>query len=254
MILRKLSQSFKEQNWLAIWVEFVLLVIGVFLGIQVANWNETQQDYRREAEYIERLNRDFKVIDARLNENSVLWGDISTATLNVLGDLRSHQNGNWKRPKSEMLRDLNIISNSRIPAPRAATYVELLSAGQLGLVRDSKLRDALLEYDMQVGYVETAYSVLMRRVEPHVATLLSHLEFDGQKNNANIQISVRNEPIWADVDLEGMAVDPKMKLALNMFASASRNQLTLVKQQQDKASVVLALLKSSAERTGATTP
>ena len=39
MILRRFSQSLKEQNWTAIAIEFVLLVAGVFLGIQVANWN-----------------------------------------------------------------------------------------------------------------------------------------------------------------------------------------------------------------------
>ena len=44
MILRRLSQSLKEQNWSAICVEFVLLVVGVFLGIQVANWNAARVD------------------------------------------------------------------------------------------------------------------------------------------------------------------------------------------------------------------
>jgi len=39
MILRRLSQSLKTQNWTAIWIEFILLVSGVFLGIQVSNWN-----------------------------------------------------------------------------------------------------------------------------------------------------------------------------------------------------------------------
>ncbi|MGB0134628.1 hypothetical protein [Dokdonella sp.] len=40
MILRRLTENLKEQNWIAIWIEFVLLVAGVFLGIQVSNWNE----------------------------------------------------------------------------------------------------------------------------------------------------------------------------------------------------------------------
>ena len=44
MILRRLSKSLKEQNWTAIWIEFVLLVAGVFLGIQVANWNQARAD------------------------------------------------------------------------------------------------------------------------------------------------------------------------------------------------------------------
>ena len=33
MILRRLSQSLKQQNWTAIWIEFVLLVAGVFASI-----------------------------------------------------------------------------------------------------------------------------------------------------------------------------------------------------------------------------
>ncbi|HET9032306.1 MAG TPA: hypothetical protein VFN25_05300 [Dokdonella sp.] len=40
MILRRLTQNLKKQNWTAIWIEIVLLVAGVFLGIQVSNWNE----------------------------------------------------------------------------------------------------------------------------------------------------------------------------------------------------------------------
>lgn len=44
MILRRLSQSLKDQNWTAIWIEFILLVTGVFLGIQVSNWNEARAD------------------------------------------------------------------------------------------------------------------------------------------------------------------------------------------------------------------
>ncbi len=44
MIMRRLAQSMKDQNWTAIAIEFVLLVLGVFLGIQVANWNEVRAD------------------------------------------------------------------------------------------------------------------------------------------------------------------------------------------------------------------
>lgn len=42
MILRRVAESLKAQNWTEIWIEFVLLVAGVFLGIQAANWNEAR--------------------------------------------------------------------------------------------------------------------------------------------------------------------------------------------------------------------
>ncbi len=44
MILRRFAEALKQQNWAAIAIEFVLLVGGVFLGIQVANWNAARAD------------------------------------------------------------------------------------------------------------------------------------------------------------------------------------------------------------------
>jgi hypothetical protein len=38
MLLRRLAENLKEQNWTAISIEFVLLVLGVFFGIQAQQW------------------------------------------------------------------------------------------------------------------------------------------------------------------------------------------------------------------------
>lgn len=60
MILRRLAQSLKEQNWTAICIEFVLLVLGVFLGIQVSNWNAVRVDRALEATYLSSLAEDIR--------------------------------------------------------------------------------------------------------------------------------------------------------------------------------------------------
>lgn len=62
MILRRLTQSLKDQNWTAIVIEFVLLVCGVFLGIQVSNWNAARVD---RMEYQAALGR----LDAEIDTN-----------------------------------------------------------------------------------------------------------------------------------------------------------------------------------------
>ena len=61
MLLRRLTQSLKSQNWTAIWIEFVLLVLGVFLGIQVSNWNATRIEQQKSAEFTQRLKSDLRV-------------------------------------------------------------------------------------------------------------------------------------------------------------------------------------------------
>jgi uncharacterized membrane protein len=40
MILHRLTKSILEQNWLTVAVEIIIVVLGVFLGLQVNNWNE----------------------------------------------------------------------------------------------------------------------------------------------------------------------------------------------------------------------
>ena len=55
MLLRRVVAHARRQDWMAIAIEFVLLVLGVFLGIQVANWNEARRGRTLEAEYIARL-------------------------------------------------------------------------------------------------------------------------------------------------------------------------------------------------------
>jgi hypothetical protein len=61
MILRRLSRSLKEQNWTAIVIEFVLVVAGVFLGIQVSNWNAERETRQKSALFMARLVADLKV-------------------------------------------------------------------------------------------------------------------------------------------------------------------------------------------------
>ncbi|MEO6384216.1 MAG: hypothetical protein ABIO30_07145 [Thermomonas sp.] len=48
MILRRVIQHFRKQEWTAIWIDLVIVVVGVFIGIQVANWNETRAERQRE--------------------------------------------------------------------------------------------------------------------------------------------------------------------------------------------------------------
>jgi hypothetical protein len=255
MIFRRLAQNLLEQNWTTIAIEFVLLVCGVFLGIQAANWNETRRDHAREAEFLARLERDFVAIDARLDDNIAKWQAYSAAPRRVLADLAVfREQGIWPRGKQETLADLNEVFNGRVPAPRAATYVELLSAGQLELIRNVTLRDALLQYDMQVGYSQTAFNILIQRSLPHMASLVTHLEFDLDIDDAELPSTPPVRDVWADVDLQGLAADPASTLALKMYASVSENQLRAARLQQEKAVAVLTLLGTGAVRAASEQP
>ncbi|MEP4484813.1 MAG: hypothetical protein ABJ013_04215 [Halioglobus sp.] len=54
MILRSLTNHVKDQNWFAVWIDFAIVVVGVFIGIQVANWNDERASKR---DYLHALDR-----------------------------------------------------------------------------------------------------------------------------------------------------------------------------------------------------
>jgi hypothetical protein len=55
VILRKLAEAIREQNWFTVLLEILIVVIGIFLGLQVDGWNELRKDRVKEGVYLERL-------------------------------------------------------------------------------------------------------------------------------------------------------------------------------------------------------
>jgi hypothetical protein len=55
MLLRRLTLHVKAQNWFAVGIDFVIVVVGVFIGIQVANWNDSRAFKARELELLVEL-------------------------------------------------------------------------------------------------------------------------------------------------------------------------------------------------------
>lgn len=42
MNLRRIIEHIKNQQWTAVAIDFVIVVVGVFVGIQVSNWNQAR--------------------------------------------------------------------------------------------------------------------------------------------------------------------------------------------------------------------
>lgn len=54
-IFGRLTHAVREQNWTAIAIELTIVVVGVFLGIQIGNWNDARIGAQRRAQIIDAL-------------------------------------------------------------------------------------------------------------------------------------------------------------------------------------------------------
>jgi hypothetical protein len=50
----------KKHHWGGVLIELVIVIVGVFIGLQVNNWNQARSESRLGQDYVKRLTRDLQ--------------------------------------------------------------------------------------------------------------------------------------------------------------------------------------------------
>ena len=79
MILRRVIQHVKKQEWTAIAIDLVIVVLGVVIGIQVSNWNAARADRERAHGYLERIRDDLDADIVGYRDRLEFWGEVSAS-------------------------------------------------------------------------------------------------------------------------------------------------------------------------------
>lgn len=61
MIFRRIKAHIEKENWFAVFVDFCIVVGGVFIGLQVANWNEARAFKAQENAYLSQLRSEIRL-------------------------------------------------------------------------------------------------------------------------------------------------------------------------------------------------
>ncbi|MEO0452473.1 MAG: hypothetical protein AAFZ74_19325 [Pseudomonadota bacterium] len=152
MLLRRITKHVKEQNWFAVGIDFVIVVIGVFIGIQVANWNELQTER-------ERLDTQLDSFRTELIMARDDLASLEAYALERAGDasaLRRRLSGDGPELDEE---DFNRLSMSALRATSFTViyrnFDELSLSGGLSQLEDESLRDLISRWDTQLSNIRT---------------------------------------------------------------------------------------------------
>ncbi|MBO6696638.1 MAG: hypothetical protein JJ931_14610 [Henriciella sp.] len=136
MLLRRITKHVKDQNWLAVGIDFVIVVIGVFVGLQVNTWNERQSTNHLSAEFSERLIADLREEAWNFQLMVEYYDDVLTHAYKALAILEGEQEASDEALLISAYRATQYQEVYR----RRATYDELTSTGTMSLIRDQELR------------------------------------------------------------------------------------------------------------------
>ena len=144
MIPRRIVEHAKAQNWFAVMLDFFIVVLGVFIGIEVAGWNQARQDRREERRYYGQL-----LVDLRADLETFSRAEKLTNIYDEAAQLVIDRLGGNAPPRASPGRMAVAIHKAGwiyIPYASRGTYNELVSTGNLGLLRNPELKSEIANY------------------------------------------------------------------------------------------------------------
>ncbi|MEX0645272.1 MAG: hypothetical protein WD076_08175, partial [Parvularculaceae bacterium] len=177
MLLRRVIEHFRKQEWTAIAIDFLIVVVGVFIGVQVNGWWESRSDARREAAYLAALKGDFAEIVAELDNDAAEYAKIAAEMSFLLEQSR-------KGAPDASIEALNaaakLLTRMEGTPIASGTYANLIGSGDLSLVRSQKIKDTLSSFYSQSKVIElvgvTHEMQLVNIFQPYI---IAHLDYPG---------------------------------------------------------------------------
>jgi hypothetical protein len=218
MIVKRLTQALKRQDWALVGIEFVLVVVGVLLAFQINEWASEREARNERNAATERL-----LEEAEQNVAYVRLGmSLQQKSIDELGyALGQVQAGQWRTADQQrMVSGLQAVTMVLPLAPPSAVYDDLLASGVFGKIGDVRLRSAIARYratlkfhDDVVGY----FRATMPTLEDHAAL---HYRFNpGGRRRVRL-----------DVDFQALANDQLLQEKLALLADGQRVRLLITKR------------------------
>ena len=130
MVIRRIREHVTAHNWFAVAIDLGIVVLGVFLGTQVSNWNETRHDRDKGHAYRVRLIADLRDNEYEMHDKQVYYSAVlghATAALAA-----------FEKPVGKLgeqfLIDASQATQVYSTRSKRFTYDELVAAGDLDLL------------------------------------------------------------------------------------------------------------------------
>lgn len=165
MILRRLIEHVRTQNWFAVALDFLIVVLGVFIGLQVQEWSGRRDDRAREKQIIADMLADLE-IDRAQYANGMAYDKrgVAAASASMRGaelapiefefqaldttviDYEFDVDALPEQPADQLDRLWTYVVIRNFPATSTSTYDAIVGAGDIGIIEDREIVRAIQTY------------------------------------------------------------------------------------------------------------
>lgn len=141
VLTRRFAAAVRTMQWGRVLFELALLVTGILIALAVNNWMDERREARAERQYLELLGRDLDQDLETLDEIRRFEEAQVAASVLVFRSLRL---GVAPADREAVAAALGQLTSRRTLRLRRAAYTNLLSTGELRLIRNASLRDSIV--------------------------------------------------------------------------------------------------------------
>lgn len=181
MLLRRLMAHVRGENWFVVVLDLLVVIVGLFIGLQIDTWWEEQKEARLESVYLMEIQEDFEANKSSLEEQ------IRDAEKVIHDMIALHAQSLLPEP-SLSFSELNgrFMSINDMPtfvlARRA--YDNLTGSGDLKILRNRSLKNALADYYAAAALTAVVQAThemeLVYTFQPYI---IEHLDYAAVKRD-----------------------------------------------------------------------
>ena len=172
MIPRRLYEHIKSHNWFAVVIDIVVVVVGVFIGIQVSNWNADRLARNTDKSYIERIRDDLASGVQSLQQEVRYYRAVKAAALDALEG--------FEKPADQLDEQflIDAYNASRLinRTVDRSTFDQILSTGAMNSIQNMEVWARIAIFYQSVESTDQT----VERMPPYRQNLRRHMPYSVQ--------------------------------------------------------------------------
>ena len=194
MILRRLAEAIREQNWFTVVLEVAIVVVGIFIGLQVDDWNQRrlgrENDQRALALFVDELQ--LMLEEARVD---VRYVNESMQEL-ALGTETALKCDASDEERTRLVAAIGSTLNWRVPDVRPTGLAEIGNSGTLARLGNPELSRAVGSIHQSIKSIADSMDFIGPQYDQAWQMLLPYLV---------LEQPIRLEKIDIDIDVRPTA-------------------------------------------------
>jgi hypothetical protein len=158
MVIRRIREHVAAQNWFAVGIDLVIVVAGVFLGMQVINWNQARVENEQARDYRGRLISELDFNARQYTEQAHYYRQVLANGTSALAALEDRS-----VPAADFLVHAYQLSQMDEAPPKAYIYQEMAASGLVSRLGNEQVQDVASDYYLNID----ASTPTMARMSPY---------------------------------------------------------------------------------------